>query len=220
MEMIAGVQTYIRKERLAMRPRRFLIVAAVLLVACVAVATFVLPAWIGPRLILTDEGNGYGQSRWHVHRPISIAYFFQNRTGTPLTVTSVTLSHALSPQMKVIGESILSVPPLGATFITLPEPIPPWFRAQGYAFHAVRNYRLRPHEVIQYMLRLEYNAPGVFTIQGVTLHATYPLPVGFFPVQVTDMACTKIGVGVPIGDSFCSGPAACEQVQGLGQSRP
>ena len=76
-----------------MRPRRFLIVAAVLLVACVAAATLVLPAWVGPRLILTDEGNGYGHGRWHVHRPISIAYFFQNRSGTPLTVNQC---HALT----------------------------------------------------------------------------------------------------------------------------
>ena len=208
MEMIAGVQTYIRKEQLAMRPRRFLIVAAVLLVACVAAATLVLPAWLGPRLILTDQGNGYGQGRWHVHRPISIAYFFQNRTGTPLTVTSVTLSHALSPRVKVMGELILSIPPRGATFLMISESVPSWLRAQGYAVHAVRNYRIRPHEVIQYVLRLEYNAPGVFTIQGVTLHATYPLPIGFFPVQVTNMACSQIGVGATLGDSFCSGPAA------------
>ncbi len=107
-----------------------------------------------------------------------------------------------------MGEWILSIPPRGATFLMIPEPVPSWLRAQGYAVHAVRNYRLRPHEVIQYVLRLEYNAPGVFTIQGVTLHATYPLPVGFFPVQVTNMACTQIGVGVSLGDSFCSGPAA------------
>jgi len=188
-----------------MRPRRFLIVAAVLLVVCVAAATFVLPAWIGPRLIRTDEGNGYGHSRWQVHRPISVAYFFQNRTGTPLTVTSVTLSHALSPQVKVMGESILS----GRSDILMIEgPLQPWSHANGYTVHAVRNYHLRPHERIQYVLTLEYDAPGVFTIQGVTLHATYPLPVGFFPVQVTNMACTQIGVGVPLGNLSCSGPAA------------
>ncbi len=188
-----------------MRPRRVLIVAAVLLAACVAAATLVLPAWIGARLILTDEGNGYGHSRWHVHRPISIAYFFQNRTGTPLTVTSVTLAHSLSPWVKVMGESILSGQ---GDILMIEEPVQPWSHANGYTVHAVRNYHLRPHERIQYVLTLEYNAPGVFTIQGVTLHATYPLPVGFFPVQVTNMACTQIGVGVTLGDSFCSGPTA------------
>lgn len=55
-----------------MRPRGFLIVAAVVLAVCVGLAAFVLPSWIGPRVILTDGGNGYGQSRWHMHRPFSL----------------------------------------------------------------------------------------------------------------------------------------------------
>jgi hypothetical protein len=168
---------------------------AILVIA--AVAVLLLPAWLGARLILTDGGNGYGQEVWHVGRPVTIAYDFQNRTERTLTVTGIALSHPLPRWTRTVGTGMIPLVPGEGEILARPGR-PEQLLPRSRWPRPVQNFRIPPHQHAEYLLTVESTAPGRFTIQGVTLHALYPLPVAAIPIQATNMACTQMAVRVPV----------------------
>lgn len=168
-----------------------------------AIAASLLPSWLGSRVIRTDGGNGYGQGVRHVGQPVTIAYDFQNRTGTELTVAGITLSHPLPPGLRAVRSGMHLVAPGQGYFMIAPRR-PEQLLGGRHTLQPVANFHIPPHRHVEYMLEVESTARGRFTIQGVTLHALYPLLVGALPVQVTNMACTQVGVQVAVHFA-CSG---------------